>query len=108
MKEEGLDRVAAVREGLLQGFEERYVTAYDGAALLTYRETDGKSAGAVIDEPNKGSGSFIFDPRCLGLSAGLAAGSTDARFLSFGAAPDHLLGPPGTDDPRLGRRLPHP
>jgi peroxiredoxin len=86
MKEEGLDRAAAVREGLLQGFEERYVTAYDGAALLTYRETDGKSAGTVIDEPNKGSGSFIFDPRCLGLSASLGVGSTVESSLAYGEA----------------------
>jgi RNA polymerase sigma factor (sigma-70 family) len=76
MKKEGLDRAAAVRAGLLQGFEARYVTAYDGAALLKYRETDGKSADAVIDDPNKGSVEFIFDPRCLGLGTFLTVGST--------------------------------
>jgi RNA polymerase sigma factor (sigma-70 family) len=86
MKEEGLDRAAAVREGLLQGFEAHYFTAYDGAALLTYRETDGKSAGAVIDDSNKGSSQFIFDPRCLGLSGLLSVGSTIKNCLGYAEA----------------------
>src|SRR5258708_16898873 len=74
-KEEGLDRAAALREGLIQGFESRYVTAYDGAVLLRY-ETDGTSSRTVIDDPNNASWSYIFDPRCLGLRAFLGVGNT--------------------------------
>lgn len=86
IKREGLDKAAAVRAGLLEGFEARYVTAYDGAALLTYRETDGRSSGAVIDEPNKGSVQFIFDPRCLGLRASLGVSISIENCLGYSEA----------------------
>ena len=83
MLAEGLDRAAGVREGLLQGFEAYYVTAYDGAALLSYRETDGQPSGAVIDNPTKGSSQSIFDPRCLGLGADLFVSSTIENSLGY-------------------------
>ncbi len=86
IKEERLTRATAIREGLLQGFEARYVNAYEGAALLTYRETDGRSAGAVIDDPNKGSSQSIFDPRCLGLSHDLSVSSTVENSLGYNEA----------------------
>lgn len=63
-----MHRAEAIQEGLLTEFEARYVTAYDGAAVLQYRETDGKPGSATIDDPGKGS-SLLFDPRCLGLRA---------------------------------------
>ncbi len=68
MRARKLHRAEAIEEGLLTEFEARYVTAYDGTAVLQYRETDGKPGSATIDDPGKGS-SLLFDPRCLGLRA---------------------------------------
>jgi len=82
IKADGLDKAAAVREGLLQGFEAHYVTAYDGAVMLTYTETDGKSAGTVIDDP-KGSSQSLFDPRCLGLRSDLGVHNTIENSLGL-------------------------
>ena len=76
IKSEGLGREAAVRAGLLKGFESHHVTAYDGARILDYRESDGKSESADVVDPKKGSGSYVFDPRCLGISTSMFAQET--------------------------------
>ena len=66
--EAGLDREGAVQAGLLEGFEAHVVTAHDGEALLRYREKDGKPESVIIDDATKGSYTFAFDPRILGIS----------------------------------------
>ena len=71
-----LDKEAAVKAGLLTGFESHHVTECDGAALLNYWETDGKPESATIDDPAKGSAWYVFDPRCLGLSPTLLPRTT--------------------------------
>ncbi len=81
MRELGLDNEAAVAAGLLTGFASHHVTAYDGAVLMDYWETDGKPCQTQIDDPAKGSSSYIFDPRCLGLRPYLFADSTIAGCL---------------------------
>jgi RNA polymerase sigma factor (sigma-70 family) len=86
IQEEGLDKAAAVRAGLLKDFESHHVSAYDGAALLEYWEVDGKSNDAVINEPGKGSSRFIFDPRCLGLREHLFVDSTVESCLGYNEA----------------------
>jgi RNA polymerase sigma factor (sigma-70 family) len=77
----GLDTEAAVRAGLLTGFESHQVIAYDGTAVLDYWETDGKPFQTRIDDPGKGLEPF--DPRCLGLDATPAASYTIESCLSF-------------------------
>jgi len=64
---EHLDHEAAVRAGLLQVFDSRHVTAYDGTLLLDYWENDGRPVQGKIDDPARSSGTYLFDPRCLGL-----------------------------------------
>jgi len=86
VREEGLNKAAAVREGLLEPFESHHVSAYDGTALLQYWEVDGKSNDATIDEPHRGRGYFIFDPRCLGLRAHLFVSSTVENCLGYNEA----------------------
>src|SRR5438876_4338533 len=73
---DSMDREAAVQAGLLKPFESHHVMSFDGAVLLDYWETDGKPYGTTIDDPSRGSANVIFDPRCLGLSTVLSAGST--------------------------------
>ncbi len=81
MAELGLDREAAVRAGLLRGFEAHQVIAYDGTTVLDYREDDGKPFQTRIDDPEKGPEPF--DPRCLGLDATPAASYTIESCLSI-------------------------
>lgn len=76
IRREKLDRATAIREKLLEEFEARYVTVFDGAALTTYRETDGKPAGTTIDDATKGSSEYVFDPRGLGLPGFLWMGGS--------------------------------
>lgn len=57
---DGLSREAAVQAGLLKAFEARVVSAYDGTALMSYRESDGRSDGATISDPARGGGRFQF------------------------------------------------
>jgi RNA polymerase sigma factor (sigma-70 family) len=54
IRERRLDREAAVRAGLLKAFESHHVTAFDGAVLLDYWETDGKPEQATINDPSRG------------------------------------------------------
>jgi RNA polymerase sigma factor (sigma-70 family) len=83
MKELGLDQEAAVQAGLLTGFESHHVTAYDGSALLDYWGANGQTD---IKDPAKGSPSFVFDPRILGLTPALAPRSTIESCLAYGDA----------------------
>lgn len=82
----GLDQEAAVRAGLLTGFELHRVAAYDGAALLNYREEDGELVQTDISDPAKGSPAYVFDPRILGLTPVLFPTSTVERCLAYGDA----------------------
>ena len=86
IREQRLDREAAVRAGLLQAFVAHCVTTCDGAALMLYRETDGRPDGTTIDDPSKGSYTFIFDPRCLGLAVHLSLGNTVENCLGYAEA----------------------
>jgi len=57
--------------------------AYDGSVLLNYWETDGKPNGTTIDDPGKGTGEFIFDPRCLGLRTSMSVNRTVENCLGY-------------------------
>ena len=83
---DSMDREAAARAGLLKPFESHHVMTCDGAVLLDYWETDGKPYGTTIDDASRGHATFIFDPRCLGLSAVLSAGSTVEGCLGYNGA----------------------
>ncbi|PYI82943.1 MAG: hypothetical protein DME26_16060, partial [Verrucomicrobia bacterium] len=80
---EGLDKEAAVRAGLLKGFDSHYVTTYDGAALLRYWENDGRPVGTTIDDPTKGSHTHVFDPRVLGLTPSPSVTDTIESCLAY-------------------------
>jgi peroxiredoxin len=82
-KELGLDKEAAVRAGLLTGFESRYVTAYDGNRLLRYWSAN---RDTVIDDPDKGSLSYVFDPRVLGLTPSPSVTDSVESCLAYGRA----------------------
>jgi RNA polymerase sigma factor (sigma-70 family) len=83
MKELGLDQELAVQAGLLTGFESHHVTAYDGSALLDYWAPNGQTD---IKDPAKGSSSYVFDPRILGLTPALFPTSTVESCLAYGEA----------------------
>jgi peroxiredoxin len=92
MLELGLDQEGAVQAGLLTGFESHHVTAYDGSALLSYRETDGKAFQTEITDPTKGSGAYAFDPRSFGLSAlFLLPSTTIEQCLAYTGAKSVIL-----------------
>jgi thiol-disulfide isomerase/thioredoxin len=82
----GLDREAAVREGLLSSFEAHDVTTYDGTILLHYRETNGKPESTTITDPGEGSFTYVFDPRCLGLRPFLSAETSIENCLAYDSA----------------------
>jgi RNA polymerase sigma factor (sigma-70 family) len=67
IKERKLNRGEAMQAGFLEEFEARYVSSYDGAAVLEYRERGGKPDGTTIAEVNDGPLAMHFDQRCLGL-----------------------------------------
>jgi RNA polymerase sigma factor (sigma-70 family) len=81
IEEQGLDRESAVRAGYLQAFEAHVVSTYDGSALLQYRESDGKSQGAVIQDT--GSADLVTNPQCLGLNPVLSMGATVKNCLPY-------------------------
>ncbi|HUK83663.1 MAG TPA: glycoside hydrolase family 18 protein, partial [Verrucomicrobiae bacterium] len=85
-QELGLDKEAAVRAGLLTGFESHYVTVYDGAVLMEYWETDGKPFQTKIDDPAEGSGTYLFDPRVLGLTPSPSVSDTIGSCLTHNYA----------------------
>jgi thiol-disulfide isomerase/thioredoxin len=82
-KELGLDKEAAVQAGLLAGFESHYVTAYDGARVLRYWSAN---RDTIIDDPSKGSISYAFDPRVLGLTPSPSVTDTIESCLGYGRA----------------------
>jgi hypothetical protein len=63
-EELGLDREASVLAGLLSGVDSHRVTAYDGKVQMEYP----RARAMALMDPKEGSGSFIFDPRVLGLT----------------------------------------
>lgn len=75
-------REEAVREGLLKAFPSHHVTFYDGQAVTDYWETDSSHPRTTIDLPGR-SGVFIFDPRCLGVTASLYVEGRVEACLAF-------------------------
>jgi RNA polymerase sigma factor (sigma-70 family) len=63
-----MTRDEAVQAGLVKPFESHHVIAYDGALLLDYWELDGAPFQTDVKDPATGSGQYVFDPRCLGIS----------------------------------------
>ena len=84
--ERHLDRDAAIKAGLLRGFDAHIVSISDGERYLGYRESDGRAEGATIRSPRVGSGSYLFDPRLLGLSIELSAGQAIENNLDLDEA----------------------
>ena len=83
---DSMDHEAAVRAGLLKGFEAHEITASDGATLVRYQEIDGEANGTTVDDPAKGSASsaaYFFDPRCLGLDPSSSYSSTIEACLGY-------------------------
>jgi peroxiredoxin len=79
----GLDKEAAVRAGLLKGFESHHVTSFDGGeTFIDYWATDEKPFHAKVDEVRKGTGNWLFDPRVLGLTPSPSAKDTIESCLS--------------------------
>ena len=91
-QELGLGREASVRAGLLTPFESHHVSAYDGALLLDYWETDGRPFQTKIDDPAKGSSVYVFDPRILGLTPSPGITDTIESCLANSQAPAQLIG----------------
>ncbi len=80
----GLTRQEMLKTGLIEEFQARIVSIYDGEALLKYRENGGASSGStVIDDPAKGSGEYLFDPRCLGLVSAFSPKTTIESLRQF-------------------------
>lgn len=82
----GFDKDGAVRAGYLNPFEARRVTIYDGISLMEYSESDGKPQGTQLDDPDKGSSSFVFDPRTFGLTPSTYPLMTIERALMLDSA----------------------
>lgn len=90
---DSMSRAAAVDAGLFEPFESRHVLVADGEVLMDYWETDGKPSGAVIKNTDAGTGEYLFDPRCLGLSSFVSVGNTVEGCLAYeGAKSIRLLG----------------
>ena len=87
---DAMDRASAVQAGLLEGFRTRDVLASDGTALLHFRthgRKDGSTdASTTIDDLQKGTGYFHFNPRSLGLSGLSSPTSTVQTSLAYGIA----------------------
>lgn len=80
---DGMTREAAVQAGLLKPFESHHTAAYDGSVVMGYWENDGKPNGTTIDDPKKGTSTFLFDPRCLGLGTYVSVSGTLQNCLAF-------------------------
>ena len=83
IREQGLDHDAAVKAGLLQGFEAHVVSMYDGTALFGYRESDGRPQDAHIYDTDHGTGGFIENPQCFGLRTSLFLDGTVKSCLAY-------------------------
>ena len=83
IRELGLDHDAAVKAGLLKGFEAHVVSAFDGNILLQYRESDGRPEGTTIYDTREGIGDALTNPQCFGLRTSLFAESTPRSCLAF-------------------------
>ncbi|MGO8930874.1 MAG: TlpA family protein disulfide reductase [Limisphaerales bacterium] len=66
-QELGLGIEAAVQAGLLTQFQCNHVAAYDGAVLMDYEAIKDQPFQTRIDDPRNGGGTYLFDPRILGL-----------------------------------------
>ncbi|MBL9175094.1 MAG: sigma-70 family RNA polymerase sigma factor [Verrucomicrobiales bacterium] len=100
---DAMDRASAVQAGLLEGFRTRDVLTSDGTAVLHFRthgRKDGSTdASTTIDDLQKGTGYFHFDPRNLGLSGLSSPTSTVQTSLAYGIAElVHLEGRELVDD----------
>ncbi|MHC1767960.1 MAG: sigma-70 family RNA polymerase sigma factor [Verrucomicrobiia bacterium] len=82
----GFDKEGAVRAGYLNPFEAHRVTIYDGTSLMEYSESDGKPQSTQLDDPGKGSSSYVFDPRTFGLTTSTYPLTTIERALMLEAA----------------------
>jgi hypothetical protein len=92
MRARKLTRAAAIKEGLLEEFEARYVSAYDGTAVLEYRESRGKPDGTLIGEMGHGNHAWHFDPRCFGQVMLSYATTLESGFATDGAESVTLIG----------------
>jgi peroxiredoxin len=84
--QQGLDREAAVRAGLLEAFASHHVAAYDGAAAMDFCAIDNRRFSTTITDPASGTLTYLFDPRCLGLTRGLSVRDTIETCLNYRAA----------------------
>ena len=80
---DSMDREAAVRAGLLEPFDSHHVLIYDETSLMDYWETGSPYPRTTIDEPGKGTPSYIFDPRCLGITTGFFIRQTVDQCLGW-------------------------
>ncbi len=90
---DALTQEAATAVGLLSAFEARVVSIHDGTSLMSYRENDGKSEGATLEDPSHGSTYHNFDPRTLGLSVNASPrGSVEGCLMLTHAKEVRLIG----------------
>ncbi len=83
IKEKKMSREAAVKAGLLKGFMAGYTSAFDDNIFLQYREHEGQTGSATIEANTHNSSSYMFDPRCLGLSPSLYSSATIENCLGY-------------------------
>ena len=81
-----LDRDGAVRAGLLTQVDWRDVMVYDGRFIMGYYASDGQRGRTIIDSIEQRQGSYIFDPRCLGLWTWLTPDRTIENCLRYADA----------------------
>lgn len=87
-QELGLDREACVRAGLLTGFDFHRVTAFDGKVLMEYP----RGGALALMDPKQGAGSYMFDPRVLGLTPTPSGRDTVENCLSHSPKSVQLAG----------------
>jgi RNA polymerase sigma factor (sigma-70 family) len=81
IKEQNLDRAAALKAGLLQVRKAHYVSVWDGIIYLKY--SDEGQGSATVEKDTGSSSTIMFDPRCLGLRTYLFASSTVDNSLAY-------------------------
>ena len=90
---DALTQEAATAVGLLSAFEARVVSIHDGTLLMSHRENDGRSEGATLEDPSRGSTYHNFDPRTLGLSVNISTeGSVEGCLMLTHAKEVRLIG----------------